>query len=45
MFYCRDKRSRKLFIRGALEEDPDADLFFIYSLNTLVTDSSLGLLW
>ena len=32
-------------VSSLLEEDPDADLFFIYSLNTLVTDSSLGLLW
>ncbi|MBR3358965.1 MAG: hypothetical protein IKG46_14185 [Solobacterium sp.] len=32
-------------VSSLLEEDPQADLYFIYSLNTLVTDSSLGMLW
>lgn len=32
-------------VSALLQEMPQADLYFIYSLNTFVTDSSLGMLW
>lgn len=40
-----DLRYYQSAVSGLLKESGDCDLYVIYSLNTLVTDTSLGMLW